>query len=100
LGWLLTRRKSVFALLAANDRLTLVWTGGLGYLGAVVLLTWQALRGQSVVNPDAKTIAAAGVLATSVATSILITAARVFIRNRKTRVLASAIQILIHQEDV
>ena len=100
LGWLLTRRKSVFALLAANDRLTLVWTGGLGYLGMVVLLTWQALRGQSVVNPDDKTIAAAGVLAASVATSILITAARVFIRNRKTRVLASAIQILIHQEDV
>src|SRR5580692_2886106 len=56
LGWLLTRRKGVFALLAANDRLTLVWTGGLGYLGMVVLLTWQALRGQSVVNPDAKTI--------------------------------------------
>jgi hypothetical protein len=100
LGWLLTRRKSVFALLAPNDRLTLVWTGGLGYLGMVVLLTWQALRGQSVVNPDAKTIAAAGVLAASVATSILITAARVFIRNRKTHVLASAIQILIHQEDV
>ncbi len=91
LGWLLTRRKSVFALLAANDRLTLVCTGGLGYLGMVLLLTWQALRGQSVLNPDAKTIAAAGVLAASVATSILITAARVFIRNRKTRVLASAI---------
>jgi hypothetical protein len=100
LGWLLTRRRSVFALLAANDRLALVWTGGLGYLGLVVLLGWQALRGQSVVNPDAKTIAAASVLAASVATSISINAARVFIRNRKTRVLASAIQILIHEEDV
>ncbi len=100
LGWLLTRRKSVFALLAANDRLALVWTGGLGYLGLVVLLTWQALRGQSVVNPDAKTIAAASVVAASLAASTLITVARVLIRNRKTRVLASAIQILIHQEDV
>src|SRR6267154_898313 len=100
LGWLLTRRKSVFALLAANDRRALVWTGGLGYLGLVVLLTWQALRGQSVVNPDAKTIAAASVVAASLAASTLITVARVLIRNRKTRVLASAIQILIHQEDV
>ena len=100
LGWLLTRRRSVFAVLAANDRLALVWTGGLGYLNLVVLLTWQALRGQSVVNPDAKTIAAAGALVASVATSILVTAGRVFIRNSKTRVLASAIQILIQQEDV
>jgi hypothetical protein len=100
LGWLLTRRKSVFALSAANDRLALVWTTGLGYLGFVVLLTWQALRGQSVIHPDAKTIASASVLAAGVAASTLITVARVFIRNKKTRVLASAIQILIHQEDV
>jgi hypothetical protein len=100
LGWLLTRRKSVLVLLAANDRLALVWTGGVGYLGLVVLLTWQALRGQSVINPDAKTIAAASVLTASVATSTLITVARILIRNTKTRVLASAIQILIHQEHV
>jgi len=100
MGWLLTRRKRIFALLAANDRRALVWTCGLGYLGLVLLLTWQALRGQSVVNPDVKTIAAASVLAAVVATSTLITVARVFVRNRKTRVLASAIQILIHPEDV
>jgi hypothetical protein len=99
-GWLLTRRKGVFALMAANERLALVWTGGLGYFGLVMLLTWQGLRGQSVINPDATTIAAASALAGSVATSTLITVARVFIRNRKTRVLASAIQILSHQEDV
>ncbi len=74
-------------MLAASDRLALVWTGGLGYLGLVALLTWQALRSQSVVNPDAKTIAAAGALVASVATSILVTAGRVIIRNRKTRVL-------------
>src|SRR4029077_3158087 len=100
LGWLLTRRISLFRLLSANDRLTLVWAGGLGYLGLVVLLAWQALRGQSVVRPDVKTMTAGIVLAASVATSTLITVARVFFRNRKTRVLASAIQILSHTEDL
>jgi hypothetical protein len=99
-GWLLTRRRSVFALLAANDRLALVSSAGLGYLGLVLLLLWQALRGQSVVSPDAKTIAVASGLAAGVATSIFITLSRAFTRNRKKRVLASAIQILSHKEDV
>jgi hypothetical protein len=99
LGWLLTRRR-LFPRLAANDRVALVWTGGLAYLGLVLLLVWQALRGQSVIRPDTETIAAAGTLAAGVATSILITVARVSHRNRRTRVLAAAIQILSHQEDV
>src|SRR5882762_3080164 len=43
-GWLVSRRKSVFAFLPANDRLALVWTAGSAYLGSVLLLTWQALR--------------------------------------------------------
>jgi len=99
-GWLLTRRRSVLALLAGNDRLALVSTTGLGYLGLVLLLIWQALRGQSVVSPDTKTIAVASALVAGVAASIFITVARVFNRNGKKRVLASAIQILSHQEDV
>jgi hypothetical protein len=99
-GWLLTRRKKIVALFTANDRLALVWTVGVGYFGLVVLLAWQALRGQSVVHPDTKTIAAASVLAAGVATSTLIVLTRGFIRNRKKRVLASAIQILTHQENV
>jgi hypothetical protein len=99
-GWLLTRRRSLFALLTTSDRLALVCTCGLGYLGLVMLLTWQALRGQSVIRPDARTIAAAGALSAAVATSIFIIVARVLDRNRRTRVLASAIQILSHQEDV
>jgi hypothetical protein len=99
-GWLLTRRRRFFALFTANDRLALVWTVGVGYLGLVVLLAWQALRGQSVVHPDGRTIAAATLLVASVATSTLIILTRFFIRNRKTRVLASAIQILTHQENV
>jgi hypothetical protein len=83
LGWLLTRRKGVLAILAANDRLVLVWTGGLSYLGLVLLFLWQALRGQSVVSPDAKTIAVAGALGAAGATSIFIVVARVLHRNRK-----------------
>jgi hypothetical protein len=99
-GWLLTRRRSLFALLTTSDRLALVCTCGLGYLVLVLLLTWQALGGQSVIRPDARTIAAAGELSAAVATSIFIIVARVLNRNRRTRVLASAIQILSHQEDV
>jgi hypothetical protein len=40
-----------------RSRLALVWTAALGYLGLVALLTWQALRGQSIIAPDALTIA-------------------------------------------
>jgi hypothetical protein len=99
-GWLLTRRRSVLALLAANDRLALVWTTGSAYLGLVLLLIWQALRGQSVISPDVKTIAATGALAAGTATAILIIVARASHRNRRTHVLKSPIQILSHQEDV
>ena len=93
LGWLLTRRKGVFAFLTANDRLVLVWTAGLGYLGLVLLFLWQGLRGQSLVSPDAKTIAVAGTLGAAVGTSIFIVSAGVLRRNRKARAMASAIQI-------
>jgi hypothetical protein len=99
-GWLLARRKGVLALLTVNDRLALVWTIGAGYLGLVVLLVWQALRGQSVISPDSSTITAAGALAAGVAISTFTIVVRVWSKNRRTRVLASAIQILSHQEDV
>ena len=35
-----------------------MWTAGLSYLGLVVLLTWQALRGQPVTSPDTATLGA------------------------------------------
>jgi hypothetical protein len=65
--------------LGERQRLALVWTAGLAYLGLVALLTWQALRGQSVVTPDALTLAAVGLLAgaTALAASITLLAARV-----------------------
>jgi hypothetical protein len=46
-GWLRTRH-----------RVALVWTAGLSYLCLVVVLTWQALRGQPVISPDARTLGA------------------------------------------
>ncbi|MFD5324382.1 hypothetical protein [Streptomyces sp. NPDC127092] len=51
-------------------RLTLVASGA--YAGTFVLVTWQALRGQPLLSPDALTLAAAGTLAvlTAVATAL------------------------------
>ncbi|HTJ39961.1 MAG TPA: hypothetical protein VL738_42730 [Dactylosporangium sp.] len=47
-----------------DDRVRTRLTGvaGLAYGGLTVLVTWQALRGQSLVHPDALTLAAAGAL--------------------------------------
>ncbi len=44
--------------LRPGHRTALVWTAGLSYLGLVLLLTWQALRGQPVISPDAQTLGA------------------------------------------
>jgi len=94
LGWLLSRRKGVLVFLSDRDRLALVWSTGLAYIGLVALVVWQALRGQSVIHPDASTIAAASLLALAVVLSIAIIVARVWNRNRRARVLASAVRIL------
>jgi len=91
LGWLLTRCRGVLARLTANDRLTLVFTVGSTYLGLVLLLLWQALRGQSVIHPDGETLAVAAALFAVLTISAGIVAAR---RYKKTQVLSSAIQIL------
>lgn len=55
--------------LRPDHRVALVWTAGLGYLGLVLLLTWQALRGQPVVAPDAPTLGLLLVLVAAVFTS-------------------------------
>jgi hypothetical protein len=39
-----------------RQRTQLVWLGGAAYLSAVVVVTWQALRGQSIVTPDIVTL--------------------------------------------
>jgi hypothetical protein len=61
------------AWLRAGHRLALVWTAGLAYLGLVALTAWQALRGQSLVRPDALTWAAAAALAVATVTAVAAT---------------------------
>ena len=68
-GWLLIRYGTR---LRPASRTALVWIMGLGYLGLVGLLTWQALRGQSIVHPDARTLTAAGLLLVAVIVASLI----------------------------
>jgi hypothetical protein len=59
----------------AGQRLALVWTGGVAYVAVTLILMWQALRGQSVIAPDALTLAAFGaVLAVLAIVALTITA--------------------------
>jgi hypothetical protein len=64
------------AWLGQRDRVALVWTAGLGYLGVVALTTWQALRGQSLIRPDALTLTAVAALAAATVGAVVATVAR------------------------
>jgi hypothetical protein len=77
LGFLLTL-PAARAMLSVGQRVALVWTAGLGYLGLIGLLTWQALRGQSIIAPDGLTLAAGGALlgAVALATAIIVIVGR------------------------
>lgn len=57
---LLARRYRVLD--SGSVRTGLVVVAGLTYLGLVVLTTWQALRGQSIVHPDGLTLGALAAL--------------------------------------
>ncbi|MFI9551691.1 hypothetical protein [Nonomuraea endophytica] len=52
-------------------RLRLIVIGGAGYTALLALLTWQALRGQPVVRPDALTLTVAAALAVAVVSAAL-----------------------------
>lgn len=66
----LGRRYPLLASEAVRTRLVLVT--GLGYAGVLVLTTWQALRGQSIVHPDLLTAGVfAGIVAFVVIGSLL-----------------------------
>ena len=58
-GWVIGLRASR---LGGRRAAALVWSAAAIYLGLVGVLTWQALRGQSVVSPDAQTLVAFGLL--------------------------------------
>jgi hypothetical protein len=65
-AWLVGRRQR----LGVVQRVALVWTGAGLYGGLVLVLTWQALRGQPLVAPDTATLAAlAGLLAAAAITA-------------------------------
>ncbi|MBL8094483.1 MAG: hypothetical protein JNL73_09955 [Anaerolineales bacterium] len=55
LGLLLSR---IGTALSQRRRVALTWIGGVSYLILVGLLTWQALRGQPLLAPDAATVTA------------------------------------------
>jgi hypothetical protein len=61
LGWLLGRLGRRWRL-NSRHQLVLIWTASLSYLGVVLVLSWQALRGQSVIAPDQTTLGALAML--------------------------------------
>jgi hypothetical protein len=54
IGFVLSRRRT----LNQRQRLALISTASIGYFGLLGLLTWQAMRGQSVIAPDMLTLSA------------------------------------------
>lgn len=66
---LLSRRVGVLRDVTVRARL--VWTFATGYLAVVGLVTVQALRGQSIMQPDVATLAAGGAIVIAVLASTL-----------------------------
>lgn len=57
-------------------RAGLIWTATAGYAAVVALVTWQALRGQSIVRPDLPTLAVLGGIVVAMAISAATALAR------------------------
>ncbi len=79
-GWLIARYRVNW--LRSGHRVALLVTLSMSYLGLVGLLTWQALRAQSIVAPDTLTLQAAALLFSIMAltVAIIILQARMSIR--------------------
>jgi hypothetical protein len=78
LGFLLANFGPVW--LCPGHRVALVWTAGLTYLGFVLILTWQALRGVPVVAPDAPTFLALLAAAGTVSSLMVLSARQAWAR--------------------
>ncbi|MFG1991704.1 hypothetical protein ACGFJ7_17195 [Actinoplanes sp. NPDC048988] len=74
LAFLLTRTR-----LGTSQSTRLLLTAASAYAATVAIVTWQALRGQPLLAPDAATLAAAGavVVATLIAGTLIVRSARV-----------------------
>lgn len=70
--WLgsLAAKRAGFADEGRRSRLVLV--AALGYAGLTFLVTWQALRGESIIHPGVATLTAAGVLVLAVGAGLLL----------------------------
>jgi hypothetical protein len=54
-GWFVARRRNAFARFKEAHRLALISTVGFAYMGLLLLLVWQALRGQSLIHHAKRT---------------------------------------------
>lgn len=64
-AWVARRRLSI------RQKTAIVWTASMGYLGLIGIVTWQALRGQSIIAPDALTITAFGALISAIMLTVV-----------------------------
>jgi hypothetical protein len=85
LGWLITRSQRRRAFLNDKHRLALVSVAGLAYTGVLILLAWQALRGESVIHPDGTIISLAGALISATAIAIWAVIRGALIEHRAAR---------------
>jgi hypothetical protein len=65
-GWALSRRRR----LDVRQRTGLVVSAGAAYLAVVLILTWQALRAQPLLQPDALTLGALGAVAVALGLAV------------------------------
>lgn len=69
-GWLLMLLQT--RMLHIGHKVALLWTFSMSYLGVIALLTWQALRAQSIVAPDALTLQVVAVLLAATAFVVIV----------------------------
>ncbi|MFJ1599614.1 hypothetical protein [Streptomyces sp. NPDC088261] len=84
------RRRTTFADEGIQARLVLIT--GAAWAGLLALVTWQALRGQSLVHPDAVTLGALGALVLAAAAATAVVLRRGAPRSGGPRVPASAVR--------